>query len=241
MLANSLERLIPNQVEPNEVTGQLTLALHRSRYEFAAAQCNPGRLLAIACGVGYGTPILYRGNNRNLQALGVDCSKDSIEYATGKYSMPGVHFLMADAMKFEDPDGFDTIVSLETIEHIPDPSGLIANLVQILRPGGVLIGSVPTTPTVAANPYHLHDFTEDSFRKLIEPYGLTEVACLRQIQPFNPITVLTRKERRLEDLRCNLGKYYWAHPLSFWKRICSTLQCGFSNRYITIAWRLNTS
>ena len=50
-----LERLIPDQIRPGDTTGDQTLQLHLARYEFAAAHARPGRLLDIACGVGYGT------------------------------------------------------------------------------------------------------------------------------------------------------------------------------------------
>jgi 2-polyprenyl-3-methyl-5-hydroxy-6-metoxy-1,4-benzoquinol methylase len=36
-------------------------------------------------------------------------------------------------------------VSLETMEHIADPRRLVDELVSALRPGGVLIVSVPTS------------------------------------------------------------------------------------------------
>ena len=140
-------------------------------------------------------------------------------------------------MGFQDAQGFDTIVSLETIEHVPNPQGLIDHLLQFLRPGGVFIGSVPTTPTVDANPHHLHDFTPQSFRDMFTGYDLTEVTSLMQVQPFNPISVLTRKEKRLADLRSNLGQYYLSHPQALWQRCWSTLRYGFANHYLTSVWR----
>ena len=74
----------------------------------------------------------------------------------------------------------------------------------LLKPGGMFIGSVPTTPTVDANPHHLHDFTEASFRQLLATHQVQEKASFQQTQSFNPITVLSRKESRLSDF---LQKY----------------------------------
>ncbi len=237
MSVDSLERLVPEHLEAHEVTGQLTLQLHLERYEFAAAQANPGRILDIACGVGYGTEILHTRNKENIETIGVDCSRESVQYATERYGQSGIHFVCANAMSFQDEMGFDTIVSLETIEHVPEPAGLIAHLLQLLRPGGTFIGSVPTTPTVDANPHHLHDFTAQSFRKMISIHGLQEMTSLQQIQPFNPIAVLTRKEKRLADLRPNLGQYYALHPHALIQRCWSTLRFGFANHYLTSVWR----
>ena len=71
-------------------------------------------------------------------------------------------------MRFADPEGFDTIVTIETIEHLPNTVQFVSRIAGMLRPGGILIASVPTTPSVDGNPYHLHDFTERSFRRLFD-------------------------------------------------------------------------
>ncbi len=237
MPVDSIERLIPDQLHAHEVTGQLTLELHMERYHFASAQANPGRLLDIACGVGYGTRLLYDGHDQNQAVIGVDCSQESIEYARDRYGKPGIMFKHDNAMDFYDTEGFDSIVSLETIEHVLKPQALIEHLLQFLLPGGIFIGSVPTTPTVDANPHHMHDFTPESFRALMAPFCLQEIAALKQVQPFNPLTVLLRKEERLSDLRPHLGQYYLSHPRSFFQRLWSTARFGFANHYLTIAWR----
>lgn len=237
MQLDTLERLIPELLNEGEITGQQTLALHLERYRFAAAHARPGRILDIACGVGYGTRILFEQAQSCTEAIGVDCSEESIQYAKDTYGIPGITYLVGDAMRFHDQDGFDTIVSLETIEHLPDYSGFLANIFTLLRPHGVLIGSVPTTPTVDANPHHCHDFTESSFRRFMARPNLQEIACLRQMQPFNPVTVLSKKETRLRDLRSNLPQYYLENPGAFLRRVWSTCRFGFSNRYITIVWQ----
>ena len=237
MSIDSLERLIPDQLEAEEVTGQLTLQLHMERYRFAAEQLQPGRILDIACGVGYGSQILFEQNPQNQEVVGVDCCESTIAYAREHYGHQGLRFQVANAMSFEDAQGFDSIVSLETIEHVPDPRALIEHLIAYLRPGGIFIGSVPTTPTVDANPHHLHDFTEHSFLQLVAPFDLKEIARLPQIQRFNPFHILRRKEKRLADLRPHLCQYYLTHPKALIQRLQSTVCFGFANHYLTIAWR----
>jgi SAM-dependent methyltransferase len=233
----SLERLVPDNVRTDEVIGRETLLLHLARYEFAARHVRPGRLLDIACGVGYGTRLLADQSNAIPLAVGVDISSSAIEYARSRYGSGRVHFRQEDAMKFHDADGFDTIVSLETIEHLPDPGMFLTHLVRQMRPGAILIGSVPVTPAMDANPYHLHDFTERSFRGLFRDRGLVELACFRQVQPFHLTALFGRKESRLKELRRNLLLYYLAHPVGFAKRVWSTLRHGLRNHYITVAWQ----
>jgi 2-polyprenyl-3-methyl-5-hydroxy-6-metoxy-1,4-benzoquinol methylase len=141
-------------------------------------------------------------------------------------------------MQFEDAEGFDTIVSIETIEHLPDPEGFVERLVGLLRPGGHLVGSVPITPSVDANPHHLHDFTDRSFRCLVGRHGLEVLDDLVQDQTFGLRAVLTRSETRLEGMRRNLPAWYLRHPGALLRRMGSTLRHGLVNRYLTVVWRL---
>ena len=237
MHTNSLERIVPDDIHETGSTGQQALALHLDRYRFAATQLLPGRVLDIACGVGYGTDLLFQTAVGCQYALGVDADHEAIAYAKTRYLKEGMTFQVGDAMTFSAPELFDSIVTLETIEHLPHPQDFITHLTSLLRPGGKLIASVPTTPTVDANPYHLHDFTEHSFRKMVNHLSLRECASYRQEQTFNPVTVLTRSEARLADLRPNLLSYYAHHPSALLQRMWSTLRHGFSIHYLTLVFQ----
>jgi SAM-dependent methyltransferase len=234
--ASTLERLVPDFIENGDATGRATYDLHLERYEFAARHARPGgRLLDCACGVGYGTRLL--ADRSGAIALGVDLSEDAIDYARTRYAGGQVEFYAKDALQFMDVFGFDTVVSLETIEHVPDPDALIAHLVSLLRPGGVLVASVPVTPSTDVNPHHLTDFTEASFRDRFRRHGLVEIDSLRQVQRFNPVKMVLRTEKRLNDLRRNLPAYYLKHPAQLGKRLWSSAVDGFANKYLTVAWR----
>ncbi len=237
MSTSSLERIVPDEIQEDGATGQEALRLHLERYRFASTHANPGRALDIACGVGYGTNLLFNHIPDCHYALGVDCSPESIGYAQSRYKQNGMDFMVSDATTFMSDTLFDSIISLETIEHLPYPLKFLAHLLSLLRPGGTLIASVPTTPTVDANPYHLHDFTEKDFRSLTSTFPLHELASLHQRQSFYPMSILTQSESRLKDLRPNLCAYYAKHPSALMKRVWSTLRFGFSIRYLTIAFR----
>ena len=201
---DSLERLVPDALEPGDATGRATLRLHLERYEFAARCLAPGRVLDIACGVGYGTRLLADRGAAVRGVLGVDRSDAAVAYAQTRYGGAGVAFQVADAFAFRDAEGFDSIVSLETIEHLEDPGRFLAGLAAMLRPGGVLIASVPTTPSVDVNPHHRHDFNERGFRRMLAALGLTPFDALRQVQPVPLGAVLRRSEARMSDLRPHL-------------------------------------
>ena len=238
MQNRSLERLVPESLAADDTTGAATLKLHLERYEFAARHVSPGRVLDIACGVGYGTRLLADRCRDLTETVGVDVSPEAVDYAVRHYGRDGVRFLLHDAMQFADPERFDTVVSLETFEHLPRPEAFLDNLLRrVIRPGGVLVCSAPTTPSVDANPHHLHDFSNRSFRRLFERRGLKQLASFEQIQPFVPLRLLAREEARLDDLRRNLPLYYLTHPGGLFRRIFATLRHGFQNRYLTVAWQ----
>jgi SAM-dependent methyltransferase len=177
-----------------------------------------------------------------VEAIGVDISTEAIQYAREHFRDERIHFLQHDAMTFTDERGFDSIVSLETIEHLPDPKRLVNHLVDLLQPEGVLIASVPTTPSVYANPYHLHDFSERSFRRLFEAHGLTELVHLKQVLPYTIANATDREHDSHSDRHYALPLWkrlsdYLAHPWSFTKRLWSILRHGFNDHTITIVWR----
>jgi len=233
---HSLERLIPDELSTGDATGAATLELHLARYRFASRFINGGRVLDCACGVGYGTALLASAERKPEHVLGVDIDPSAVDYATRNYRGDGTSFKVGDGAVLADAAGFDTIVSLETVEHVPDPTALLANFGRLLKPGGTLIASVPVTPSVDVNPYHLHDFTERSFRRLGASLGLVEIDSLSQKQPFDPLKIASGKEARLDDMRKGLPLYYARHPKALSKRLWSTLRDGFCNKYLTVAW-----
>jgi ubiquinone/menaquinone biosynthesis C-methylase UbiE len=53
--------------------------------------------------------------------------------------LDGVDFAVADIQCLPFPDAaFDTVISCETIEHVPDPPRAVRELARVLRPGGRL-------------------------------------------------------------------------------------------------------
>ena len=233
---STLERLIPAELDARDVTGAETYRLHLERYDFAAKFMREGRVLDCACGVGYGSERLSWAGDGKQRVTGVDIDPAAVEYAEAHYRRARVEFVCADGSHF-DSDPFDMIVSFETIEHVPDPEALLDNFTRLLRPGGVLVASVPVTPSVDVNPYHLHDFTQTSFRRMFHKRGFTELDSFLQRQPYQPLKILAGKEARLDDMRQNLVGYYLANPFAAVKRAYSTVIDGFCNKYLVCAWR----
>ena len=229
--AGALERAVPGTS-----SNESWIAVHVARYDFASHYARPtGRLLDLACGSGHGTGLLAE-RLPGVVCLGVDIDADAISLAKGRYGRASTTFVRADGMTFEDADGFDTIVSLETIEHLADPGAFVERIARMLRPSGRIIASVPSTPSTDANPYHLQDFSEQSFARLFTRIGFRAVASLRLVDPFSNTPTFASKDVDTGEVLRRMLRHYVRNPTSFVRRVAATLRYGLENRYITTAW-----
>jgi SAM-dependent methyltransferase len=234
---SSLERIYPGNDGDEQIAGNETLQLHLQRYHFAGKHLMPGIIADIACGAGYGSRLLATEYRKNIQQIiAVDNNAEAIAYAKTHYSDALIDFLLADAFSFQSTLPINTIISLETIEHLADPARFVNHLSSQLAQGGRFIASAPVTPSMDANPYHLQDFTPRSFKKLFADAGLTEVSSMAQVQPYKPFKLLGKKQGRSEGLRKGLASYYVAHPGKLLLRIKTIIRHGFSNRYLVVVF-----
>jgi len=235
----TIERLVPDFVDESDATGRETLILHLERYEFACNYINSGSVLDIACGSGYGTYLIFKNKGEKLDSLtGVDVSQEAIGYANERYKQDKIDFVLSDALSFDSKKRYETIVSLETIEHLDDPLAFVLKIKSLLKKNGVVVASVPVTPSVDFNPHHKHDFTEKSFYSLFESNGFKKRSVLMQDQKYNPLKILFRKEKRAKDIRGGVFGFYLKNPTKVLLRFSSIIKDGFRNKYITAAWEL---
>ncbi|MDW7673413.1 MAG: methyltransferase domain-containing protein [Bacillota bacterium] len=172
-----IERVVPKQMKPDN----RLLIEHISRYKFAA-KYSFGRILDIACGVGYGMKIIKEHSVRPIaEMVGVDLDGDSIRYAIDHYWEKGMDYYEGDALDHslkQKIGTFDTIVSMETIEHLQDDFRFIKIMKSLLNPGGIAIISTPFGQgrgKPCGNPFHLHQYLEEEFIELVQPLGKLEM------------------------------------------------------------------
>jgi len=238
-MKSTLERINPD--DEHEKESGFSLQLHLERYQFAGKHLKPGLIVDIACGLGYGSYLLateYAHKVSNI--LGIDVDQEAIRFARAKYRHPSIQFIVDDAFTFVPHKMLDSIVSLETIEHLRAPGEFIKRISNNLVKGGRFIASVPITPSMDANPYHLHDFKERQLKKIFDENGMKEIASMVQVQPFNPFSIRKGKDR-MQEVRKNIASYYLHHPGKFILRLCSLISDGFRNKYLVIAFEKYSS
>lgn len=88
------------------------------------------------------------------------------------------------------PGGFDVVTAFQALEHLEDVSSLVLPGIELLRPGGRLVVSVPNRQRLPVNevavldwpPHHLSRWAPEQFARLAEAFGLelVEVRCERR-------------------------------------------------------------
>jgi SAM-dependent methyltransferase len=156
------ERIVPDETSPG------ILALHLKRYEFARPACGDRAVLDAGCGVGYGAAHLAEVA---ASVVGIDRDEGAIAYARERYARPNVEFRVGDLLDLDLDDGsFDVVCSFETIEHLEDVDAFLAEVVRVLRAGGVFFVSTPRvdeTTVSPENPFHRLELSPGNFEALL--------------------------------------------------------------------------
>lgn len=163
---------------------------HMARYALAAEWVRPGdTVLDCACGLGYGTAILASisaGGN----FLGVDIGDEAIAYARDNFSARyGIEYRQGNAedLYFIPATSVDTLISFETLEHVPDFERFMAEMHRVLKPDGRIVISVPNKWVDETgsdpNPYHYHVFDYEKTCLALERHGFLVEARYAQSAP----------------------------------------------------------
>lgn len=139
----------------NEVAGE-----HISRYILSSKHAH-GVVMDCAAGSCYGSSILRRSNSINW-VISVDIDKDLLKYGKKVYNASCV-CAVADHLPFR-AESFDSVITIETIEHIKNQGSFVQNITSCLRQGGTMFLTTPnklyTSPFLQKplNPYHINEY-----------------------------------------------------------------------------------
>ena len=111
-------------------------------YVYAAEALGPtDTVLDLACGWGAGTALLGRHTRR---VIGMDIRGAYLRAARRRHIAPNVGFVAGDGLALPVGDAtLDAVVSVHTMEHVPDDYRFLEEVRRVLRPGGRLLIEVP--------------------------------------------------------------------------------------------------
>lgn len=158
------------RIDPRTVPKGI-LAIHEARYRFAMRQARGMRVLDVACGAGYGAPMLAA---QAQNVVGLDRDRDAVRQAVADHTGRDCRFLRASAGEMPFVAGaFGLVVSFETIEHLADPPGFLAEVCRVLAADGRAVISTPIVRQTTHSPENTHhtvEFSARDFRALLGRY-----------------------------------------------------------------------
>jgi SAM-dependent methyltransferase len=162
---------------------------HRAEYRLCATLLGPGRVLDVGCGVGHSYEELAP-----RESVGVDV-------AAGALAGQQRETRVADMRQLPFADGaFAAVVSIQSIEHVPDPERALAEVRRVLAPGGRAIFVTPNRltfgrPDEIIDPYHYIEYDADELRDLCAPvFDAVAVLGLEVSQRYRSIHDDERRE-----------------------------------------------
>ena len=135
---------------------------HVAAYGVCASLLPPGRLLDLGCGVGHSYHLLAP-----RETVGVDLDAEAL---AGQDRETRV----ADMRELPFADGeFASVLSVQSIEHVPDPERVMSEVRRVLEPDGVAIFVTPNRLTFARadeiiDPYHYVEYSSGELAALCE-------------------------------------------------------------------------
>lgn len=129
-------------------------------------EIKPGdSILDAGCGDGR---FCYEIRNDNANITGIDYSAQAIAFAQA--FAPECSFLIADMTTFKSQP-FDKVVSIEVMEHIPpsEVKNFAKNLTACVKPGGLLVISVPSSKMPVTKKHYQHFSPKDMF-EIFKPW-----------------------------------------------------------------------
>ena len=143
---------------------------------FVAAIGTGKRVLDLGCRSGALTLHFLEGN----EVVGLDVDRAALARAEALGIEP-VEANVEEPLPLAD-GSFDAVVAGELLEHLQIPEALVAEARRVLRPGGVLVGSVPNAFRLQSrlrflrgrspedDPTHLHLFSPAAVRELLSGF-----------------------------------------------------------------------
>ena len=183
----------------------------------------PGSVLDVGCGDASNYQAWLVKQVRDLKAI--DISETGIEQAKRMGIDARVHDL-SQPFPFE-PNTFDGATCIEVLEHLYDPKFTVSEIARVLKPGGILIASVPNNGyfrerlralTHAELSTSISDLTNEWKGAHIRFYNLRSFTRLFEVNGLRVESVRSNGDASIFDGLDAFGGYATQHASSFLRR-----------------------
>jgi len=174
-----------------------TLTASQTKFLAAHVDAQSGRVLDIGCGKGAFLRS-FRDHRPNWQCVGIEPSREEASLARRDGQIE-VHEGMLGSITLER-ESFDLVSIMHVFEHVTRPIETLAQMHDLLKPGGMLFIEVPNTADM--NMFydlllfeHLYHFTPETLAWLLAREGF-EVVAHERSTTYGAQRVLARKAER---------------------------------------------
>lgn len=135
---------------------------HVAAYKLSEPYLDDGLVLDLGCGVGHSYHLL-----EPRETIGVDIDPGALAGQERRT-------VVADMRDLPFEDGsFGSVLSVQSLEHVPDPERVLAEVARVLEPDGVAVFVTPNRLTLGRpdeiiDPYHYIEFDHAELGRLCE-------------------------------------------------------------------------
>jgi SAM-dependent methyltransferase len=191
--ASYYEQATGDYVEFHSVGSDVIKWWHKSFIDSFPDLTRKGKILDIGCADGR---LLKEMKNRGWDIYGIDFDRLSIAVAKKKCESENIFALSLD--EFIDkmgPQTFDLITFFEVLEHQPDPAKFFDGIKRLLKPDGMIAGSLPNRDRYIVRnrfspdnpPHHFTFWGKDTLKSFIERMGFKD--CTIKNTRYAPIMI----------------------------------------------------
>ncbi len=188
------------------------VAKQRTVARVLSAFLGEGRKSILDLGCGTGTNM--DGLRRFGEAHGIDESGLALEFCL-KRGLELLAQAKADRLPFRD-GCFDLVCALDLLEHLNEDKAALAEAFRVLRPGGLLLVTVPALPRLfGAHDYamgHLRRYTRPGLESMVEGTGFEKAKASYYMSLIFPATLLIKLyQKRFGSRESTIP--YQVHPV----------------------------
>lgn len=154
-------------------------------------------LLEIGCGTGYVLSGIAK-TYANANLYGSEIFTKGLGFAAAR--VPTASLVQMDARRLPYIDEFDVIGAFDVLEHIEEDQQVLAQMHAALKPGGIILITVPQHPWLWSatdnRACHIRRYTETDIRRKIEMAGFRIMRSTSFITILLPVMMISRLRKR---------------------------------------------